>query len=170
MKTLDELMQEARTILADVRDICHEAGEVEWLERLVGVKFLWNPRLRSTVGYCKYSTPAVIEFNPRVFSIKENQDRYFDDTVRHELAHAAVGSGNGHNYVWKNAAQTLGAIPSECIQGEVDGAIHRRQKRHLAECSRCKVELPLTAVRANRIRRGQRTYSHRSCGGEIRLK
>lgn len=41
----------------------------------------------------------------------EDNDADILDTILHEIAHAIVGIGNGHNRVWKEKAISLGASP-----------------------------------------------------------
>lgn len=36
------------------------------------------------------------------------------DTILHEIAHAIVGIGHGHDRVWKAKAREIGAIPNRC--------------------------------------------------------
>ena len=44
-----------------------------------------------------------------------------EDTVLHELAHALVGSGHGHNAVWKQMCVKIGAKPESCYKDEDHG-------------------------------------------------
>ena len=37
-----------------------------------------------------------------------------EDTVRHEVAHALVGEGHGHNKTWRKKAKELDADPTAC--------------------------------------------------------
>ena len=44
-----------------------------------------------------------------------------EKTILHELAHALVGPGNGHNDIWKAKAKELGLEdPQSCIVGHID--------------------------------------------------
>jgi predicted SprT family Zn-dependent metalloprotease len=49
-----------------------------------------------------------------------NTEEQCKDTILHEIAHALVGTENGHNHIWKHCAQKLGATPRACFGDEVD--------------------------------------------------
>ena len=62
-------------------------------------------------GCCKYSK--------KLFSLTKelvliNNRKEIKDTILHEIAHALVGSGNGHNWVWKNKALEIGCNGERC--------------------------------------------------------
>jgi predicted SprT family Zn-dependent metalloprotease len=71
------------------------------------------------------------------------------DTILHEIAHALVGKGNGHNRIWKYKAYTIGAKPQRCYSSAVttpkpkwvgtcpSGHETLRMKRMNLSCSRC---------------------------------
>lgn len=71
----------------------------------------WTFRLSNTkraVGYCHF-TSREIEFS-KWFLSSPPED--ITDTLLHEIAHALVGKGHGHDDVWKAKAIEIGANPS----------------------------------------------------------
>ena len=62
-----------------------------------GWRFVWD-RSISRYGQCRH-TKKEIGISKKLTQINEISET--EDTVLHELAHALVGSGHGHNAVWK---------------------------------------------------------------------
>lgn len=54
------------------------------------------------------------------------------DTILHEIAHALVGKGHGHNHIWKNQARAIGCRANRCKSIEVDV-----QPKYKAKCKGC---------------------------------
>lgn len=80
----------------------------EWM--LLGWKFkiVDSCGKSTTLGLCDYSRKT-ISLN-RVF-VNTCDYKSVVDTLKHEIAHAIVGRGNGHNARWKHYARMVGAIP-----------------------------------------------------------
>lgn len=57
------------------------------------------------LGSCSHHKKT-IRFSMRFAEALPWEETY--DTILHEIAHAIVGPGQGHNYVWRNAARELG--------------------------------------------------------------
>ncbi|HEY9676826.1 MAG TPA: SprT-like domain-containing protein [Drouetiella sp.] len=66
-----------------------------------------NNRKR-TLGLC-FSQYKRIELS--VHFIENNRPEVVRDTLLHEIAHAIVGSEQGHNAVWQEMAEQLGCTP-----------------------------------------------------------
>lgn len=60
---------------------------------------------RSAAGRCQYRTKT-LQFSTLI--TREVEEDEFTDTVLHEIAHALVGPGHGHNAVWKRRAKSIG--------------------------------------------------------------
>lgn len=60
------------------------------------------------LGTCYHSKKLI------VFSIHylESPREEIEDTLRHEIAHALAGPGNGHNWLWKHYCREVGADPT----------------------------------------------------------
>lgn len=73
------------------------------------------------------------------------------DTILHEIAHALVGEGHGHDAVWRNAARRIGATPRRVVDRDYPqipgrwqavcpaGHVHTRHRkpRGRYSCGRC---------------------------------
>jgi predicted SprT family Zn-dependent metalloprotease len=117
-------------------------------------KFGWL-RTKTTLGLCDF-TKETISLSKHYVSL--NPESCVRDTILHEIAHAIVGHGHGHDRVWKAKARELGAVPKQgkdqnTTPGYVAGY------RWVADCKHC----------------GQRLGRHRlprgrySCGKCYRL-
>jgi len=56
------------------------------------------------------------------------------DTILHEIAHALVGRGHGHNHVWKAKCREIGAKPERCYK---TSETNTPQMRYVANCEGC---------------------------------
>jgi predicted SprT family Zn-dependent metalloprotease len=72
--------------------------------------FAFNRR-KLQMGLCRYD-PRVIELS--LHFIARNDDAAIRDTLLHEIAHALVGPGHGHDGVWKRKCLEIGARPERC--------------------------------------------------------
>lgn len=93
--------------------------------------------------------------------VKLNEFHEVQKTVRHEVAHALVGPGHGHDLYWERMAIECGADPVACFDIDVkkmpEGRYHA-----LCGCGKLhtKIRKPL----------GHRCYSCGRCGGELRFQ
>jgi predicted SprT family Zn-dependent metalloprotease len=51
---------------------------------------------------------------------ERNGDDEVRDTILHEIAHALVGPGHGHDGVWKAKCREIGARPEACYGAGVE--------------------------------------------------
>jgi predicted SprT family Zn-dependent metalloprotease len=101
-------------------DLMHRHGLHDW-------SFGFNRRLRS-LGLCVFHR-KVIELS--VHLIERNGPEEVLDTILHEIAHALVGPGRGHDAVWKRKCLEVGAVPKSCSQAEMP------EGRWRAKCKTC---------------------------------
>ena len=99
--------------------------------------FAFNRR-KTHMGLCLYG-PRVIELS--VHFIARNGDDLIRDTLLHEIAHALVGPGQGHNWVWREKCLEIGARPERlCFEVEMPeglwqarcgwcGMVHHKHRR-----------------------------------------
>jgi predicted SprT family Zn-dependent metalloprotease len=109
-------------------------------------------------GVCRYPArgrPGRIELS-RHYVLRNPADEV-RDTVLHEIAHALVGSGHGHDEVWKARCVEVGARPERCY-GE---GVEMPKGRWRATCGGCGKE-------HDRHRRPKRLtgWHCRTCGNE----
>jgi predicted SprT family Zn-dependent metalloprotease len=113
----------------------------------------WSFRFNKSkvhLGLCKYG-PRAIELS-RHF-VERNAPEMVTDTLLHEIAHALVGPGHGHDAAWKEACARIGArperlsyeaeMPDGCWQATCGccGLLHHkhRKPKHMVGwwCARC---------------------------------
>jgi predicted SprT family Zn-dependent metalloprotease len=92
--------------------------------------FAFN-RSKRDMGLCRYGTKA-IELS--IHFVTRNTWAAIRDTLLHEIAHALVGPGHGHDAIWKRTCLDVGAKPQR-VSFEVDMPDGRWQAR----CACCGV-------------------------------
>ena len=116
--TLAQRLQEVRR-LAD--DLFARHGLHDW-------QLDFN-RCKRTMGWCLYGSRK-IELS--VHFIERNDEETIQDTLLHEIAHALVGPGHGHDDAWKRKCEEIGA-KAERLSYEVNMPEGRWQAR----CGQC---------------------------------
>jgi predicted SprT family Zn-dependent metalloprotease len=99
--------------------------------------FAFNRR-RTSLGMCYFHRKA-IELS--IFFVQRNGPELILDTLLHEIAHALVGPGHGHDAVWKRMCLKVGAKPERlCHEAEMPagrwralcggcGTVHQKYRR-----------------------------------------
>jgi predicted SprT family Zn-dependent metalloprotease len=77
--------------------------------------FAFNRRKR-TMGLCLYAR-RTIELS--VHLVDRNGPEEVRDTILHEIAHALVGPGHGHDAVWRRKCLEVGARPERCSEADM---------------------------------------------------
>lgn len=95
---------------------------------LHGWAFRFN-RCKQTMGLCVFGCKS-IELSI-YFVERDNPAEEIRDTILHEIAHALVGPGHGHDKVWKRKCIEVGARPQRC--GDAD----MPEGRWRARCGGC---------------------------------
>ena len=90
--------------LAQVRRLARELlvahGLADW-------HFGFNRR-KTAMGLCLFDSRTILL---SVYFVQLNDDEVIRDTLLHEIAHALVGPGHGHDDVWKRKCLEIGAKP-----------------------------------------------------------
>ena len=94
---------------------------------LRGWHFAFNRRKRC-MGLCRYEKCA-IELSE--YLVERNSAEEVRDTILHEIAHALVGLGHGHDAVWRRKCLEIGARPERCGQADMP------EGRWQARCGAC---------------------------------
>ena len=127
-----------------------------------GWTFGWlSRRATQTCGQCVYRAKA-IRLNPR--HVELNSPVVVLDTVRHEIAHALVGSRANHGPAWRECAVRVGATP-ERAAGEEVAPVPRQPFRWTATCRDCGAVMRRRQLTKKAISGGLR---HRGCESELR--
>jgi predicted SprT family Zn-dependent metalloprotease len=98
------------------------------LHGLRGWSFGFNRR-KQTLGLCIYQR-RTIELSVHLVERANHWDE-IRDTILHEIAHALVGPGHGHDKVWKRKCVEVGAKPERC------GAADMPEGAWKAHCTGC---------------------------------
>jgi predicted SprT family Zn-dependent metalloprotease len=124
--------------------VMHTFGLIAW-------RFDFNRR-KTSLGRCRHGLRR-IELS--VHLIERNPPAEIRETLLHEIPHALVGRGHGHDAVWKAMCGRVGCKPERC--GDAD----MPQGRWRAECGSC-------GRRLHRHRRPRRMegWFCRRCGRE----
>jgi len=111
---------------------------------------------KNTLGCCHYDKKRIV-FSTYYIDIPWEE---IEDTIRHEIAHALVGSDHGHDAVWKRKCLEVGARAERCAPKEIKSAA---KYNYVLRCSCCNREVGKRyRLRANILR-----YTSRCCGAEL---
>ncbi len=86
---------------------------------------------RRRFGVCRYRTKK-IGLSKHLVSL--NDEARVKNTILHEIAHALVGPGHGHNNVWRRKAIEIGCDGQRCYSTKV---VETPESRYIAECKGC---------------------------------
>ncbi|AFQ97386.1 SprT-like protein [Mycobacterium phage Rebeuca] len=89
------------------QDLLHEHGLKGWTVRFDNAK--------RRAGQCSYST-RTISLSRHLLALRSFEDSH--NTITHEIAHALVGPGHGHNLVWVRKHRELGGDGKRCFESE----------------------------------------------------
>lgn len=118
---------------------------------LGGWTFGWD-NARRRLGACHYRTRKITL--SRYFVSRNGADAV-EDTIRHEVAHALVGPGHGHDAAWRAACRRVGCRPARCGRADMPAG------QVVATCGGC----TRAFRRHRRPRSGTKTWCRR-CGPE----
>jgi predicted SprT family Zn-dependent metalloprotease len=86
---------------------------------------------RRRFGVCRYGTKS-IGLSKHLVSL--NDEARVKNTILHEIAHALVGPGYGHDHVWRRKAIEIGCDGQRCYSSKV---VETPESRYIAECKGC---------------------------------
>lgn len=115
-------------------------------------------KMKRLAGACSYRNKRI---TLSCHYITNNSNEDIVDTILHEIAHALVGPGNGHNKTWKAKCIEIGARPVRCY-GE---HIKMVEGKYIGYCDQCGE----TFYRHRALRKGKRNY-HLACGPGSEIK
>ena len=86
-------------------------------------------RAYSRAGVC-FSYEKEIRISKQYIEIMSDEDIL--DTIFHEIAHAIIGIGHGHDNVWKKKCLDLGCRPNRLLSNEF-----QVERKWVSVCSAC---------------------------------
>lgn len=99
-----------------------------------GWRFEWT-NARTQHGICKYGSRVIGLSKVLTLAKTESEVR---NTILHEIAHALVGAGNGHNAVWRRQFINMGGDGKRCNEVSADGLqVLLKVARYKATCGTC---------------------------------
>lgn len=132
-------------------DIYELATDLMAEHGLVGWRFQWDDAKRRA-GVCRYTTKTI--GMSRMWAEHASDDDIID-TILHEIAHALVGAGHGHNHVWRAMARSIGCNAQRCATAPETAP----QGRYEAVCVSCEK----TVAWRWRLSARTRDYLHSAC-------
>jgi Zn-dependent protease with chaperone function len=76
-------------------------------------KYTFSDKMTSSGGSCNHKTKMITISKPMLKSNNVNDDDIME-IMLHEVAHAIVGQGHGHDAVWKQTAKNIGCSGKRC--------------------------------------------------------
>jgi predicted SprT family Zn-dependent metalloprotease len=94
-----------------------------------GWKFTYDRAVRR-FGLCSYKEKTI---SLSKHLVELNDEKQMIDTMLHEIAHALVGKGHGHNRTWQRQAVSIGCSGTRCYGREVV----RPKAKYSLTCPNC---------------------------------
>lgn len=137
----------------ELKDCAKLANELMEKHGLIarGWRFEFD-RALSRGGQCRHRDRAISLSRNLVPMWSDDQVR---NTILHEIAHALVGAGHGHDYEWRRKALMIGCNAERTHDNAVVSP------RYLATCPNCG-QLP-----GGRQRLARGGYTHARCGATV---
>lgn len=104
------------------------AEDLMLLHGLLNWKFKFD-RAKKRLGSCHHTAKTITLSR---FYVELNHEDKIINTILHEIAHALVGAGHGHDAVWRQKALEIGCDGARCSKANaVEG-------KYKAVCPHCK--------------------------------
>jgi len=124
-------------------------------------------------GSAGVATPSLNKLGFNEVLLTDNEADFMSDTIPHEVAHLVCHALHGwikttqggvshHGKEWKAIMLAFGCVPSRCHTLDVS-KVKRKMRSFSYFCPDCRACFTLTAIRHNRMVRGTKSYSHKSC-------
>jgi SprT-like family len=118
-------------------------------------------RAKRRFGLCHYMNQKI---TVSAFSLPHRTEDDVRQTLLHEVAHALVGGGHGHDDVWLAQARALGYVGGRCGSSSAEhAAAVAASAPWIGTCDRCDLRDP--RLRRPKVLTG---WKHRGCGGAVK--
>ena len=84
-------------------------------------------------GQCSYRSKTISLSKPLVLLNSEAEVKH---TILHEIAHALVGTGHGHNQTWVRTAKSIGCNGNRCYSSDEVVTPPMKYTLHCTTCGR----------------------------------
>lgn len=150
------------------------------------IPVVWNSRMTTTAGYCRYKSvrvptngfypfgkiePTKIDLSDKLFRNNDYDEDKIRNTLIHEMVHAYLVhkyNESGHTYNFHAMMDKITGVYKNhrCHNYDVSGLKRKNEKKIKCVCQRCgyeyrKARMPKYAACGG--------YTHRNCGGEIKF-
>jgi len=88
---------------------------------------------KSAFGTCNYTKKTIFLSAPLTLACQEHAVK---DTMLHEIAHALVGPGHNHDYIWERKAIEIGCNGQRCNHYD-DMDVSNVRYKYVAHCPKC---------------------------------
>jgi predicted SprT family Zn-dependent metalloprotease len=130
----------------------------------MGWRFCWDKRPLRRLGHTRYRQKEIgLSVTPTQYGTKAE----VEDTIRHEIAHALVGPGYGHDEVWQRMARHVGATPKASTMTQNHSVMAKQAAKYTATCG-----CPGQVHGIQRMTESQRLYGSRCkrCGAKLQFR
>lgn len=157
-------LTELKALARDKIEQAYITAELHYKTSFARPRIEFSNRLTSTAGKAYFLENKIVLSTPL---LELNKDTFIKDTPGHEAAHLISfklfgRSGMGHGANWVGVMRTIGQVAKRCHQMKTP-----KQNTVPARCD-CMIH-QLSSVRANKIRRGQASYSCNKCKARLEL-
>ncbi len=130
-------------------------------------RFEWDNSLRR-FGVCKFNRVGILgTIGLSRHLVLLNNEIKVTDVILHEIAHALVGRGHGHDAVWKRKCIEIGAKPERCYS---HADTETPSLKYKAECGACGKVYQKARIKDKERARACKCQSHRGWDEKVLLK
>jgi len=120
-------------------------------------------RAKRRFGCCNFSHKVI---SISRYFVELNSAMQVQDVILHEIAHALVGSRQGHNKIWQQKAREIGCRTTRCFSKQ----IKIPPLRYIAICTHCKKSFQAQRKRKVACAECCRKYNHKKYSAKYRIQ
>lgn len=171
-------------IRPDIKKMFVELNKMHFNGEIPDIPVVWNGRMTTTAGYCRYRrssmvetfnrggqnlTPIKIDLSDKLFRTLDYDLAKVKRTLIHEMVHAYLChkfNEKGHTPRFQRMMTDITGEHKNhrCHNYDTTGLKRKQVKKVQAECGRCGVTYQKARMPKHA---GYSSYTHRGCGGTI---